>query len=240
MRNQLLGTLATLSALALVVGCSAPTTTSVIPDSQARDDGGPPSQDVESADASAPPEVDAGKCGGFPFNDKACGTCAATSCCAAAASCMGDAECNALSSCLDACSDAACADRCTNLHASGITKFNAIGTCVGTKCSAECSTTPPTPTASKGIGDRCASDAECRDGSCAGTPGWCTKSCTQHYDCKGYPQINNEFAKFNYCLETANGANACFPGCSTNSDCAKYASDLTCQNAGNGIYVCSR
>lgn len=237
MRTSIIAALAMLGPLVLSSACTG-TAVGSIPESPPKvdDDPSPPKKTLADADASVPDEL---KCGGFPFNAQACGTCGASKCCDSAAACWGDTECHALYTCISACSDASCKDDCGTDHARGLTKYNALGTCAETKCSTECASPSPAPAAKKGIGDRCTEGSECREGSCSGTPGWCTTACTQNEDCSGYPQLSNEYGKLNYCLETASGSRSCFPGCSTDADCTKYASGLTCKSAGNGVFVCS-
>jgi hypothetical protein len=198
---------------------------------------------VEGSDTSGDGKKDGGttakSCGDFGFTSDACGTCVKNRCCAVASACLANAECAALNACVDRCSsgDSTCVQACAKAHPTGVDPLVAVIDCAKSAGSESCSTSCAT-TQKKGIGDRCSADSDCLSGDCAS--GWCTTACSTNYDCKGTPQINNEFGKLNYCLATSSGPKYCFPGCSSNSDCAKYGNGSTCQSAGNGVYVCSR
>lgn len=235
------------SSVAFAAACSTETLTSPMPASLTDEKIELPDEDKKSdagADSSSKKdpekkdeEEEGEKCGGFAFSTNACGTCAEASCCTAAATCMADKECAALVTCTASCTDNNCLADCAIDHSSGLSKFTAINTCAESKCASACA-----PKATKGIGDPCSSTAECKQGTCnaaSGGKGWCTASCSSNVDCSGYPQINNQSGKFNYCLSTQAGSRSCFPGCSTNSDCTKYGSGVTCQSAGSGVSVCS-
>ena len=79
-----------------------------------------------------------------------------------------------------------------------------------------------------GVGDPCASDSECASGSCAG---WCQELCSAADAlCESAPgSLRNAQGFYNWCFDTSSGA-ACFPGCSTNSDCTVYGPAYTCQS----------
>ena len=79
-----------------------------------------------------------------------------------------------------------------------------------------------------GVGDPCTSGSECASGSCGG---WCQESCSAaDAICASAPaSLRNAQGFFNWCFDTSSGA-ACFPGCSTNSDCTVYGPAYTCQS----------
>jgi hypothetical protein len=81
----------------------------------------------------------------------------------------------------------------------------------------------------KGIGEACASDAECGSGNCIG---WCTQFCSSSSDCPG----------LNWCVTNGANQNICFPYCSSSSDCYAFPG-TTCQTAattdGFDMSVCS-
>lgn len=92
-----------------------------------------------------------------------------------------------------------------------------------------------------GVGDPCTSSSECASGSC---DGWCQESCSvADALCESAPgSLRNAQGFYNWCFDTSSGA-ACFPGCSTNSDCTVYGLAYTCQSApdvtGHTTKVCS-
>jgi hypothetical protein len=113
------------------------------------DTGKPPSEDTgTTSDDTRPVEYDSGPgydtapperdtaVGPGPTGDP-CSDCANTKCSAEIAACMSDTECSAQMDCLVTCSDSTCADACAAAHPS--TKVDTMFSCVGTKCSAECS-----------------------------------------------------------------------------------------------------
>lgn len=75
---------------------------------------------------------------GLTSGDASCDTCLNASCCAPTTACVDDADCVALVRCYDACTDGACAAACDTGHASGLSKLDAVSTCAGTSCGAQC------------------------------------------------------------------------------------------------------
>jgi hypothetical protein len=93
-------------------------------------------------------------------------------------------------------------------------------------------------TGGAGIGDPCAT-ATCRSGlTCTGK--WCTEACTSSPQCGA-----NSLDKSNGCVLSTTGSRFCFPGCTTQTDCAGFAdtqcflSDGLCANAHGVGDVCS-
>jgi hypothetical protein len=94
-----------------------------------------------------------------------------------------------------------------------------------------------------GIGDPCATDADCTVGTCLGGPypagqtGWCSRACGSAMDTSCG---SNTVGRANLCI--LNGADAfiCFPGCATNTDCTPF-SGVTCQvtTAGAKTFICA-
>jgi hypothetical protein len=71
------------------------------------------------------------------------------------------------------------------------------------------------------VGTPCDENVHCgSDGwICAGLPGWCTPtSCDTDADCNSTEPTTPP----NRCIENANSKKTCFPGCSTDNDCAAY------------------
>ena len=93
-----------------------------------------------------------------------------------------------------------------------------------------------------GVGDPCTSGSQCASGSC---DGWCLASCSAtDAICESAPgELMNANGFYNWCFATSGGGAACFPGCTTNSDCTIYGAGYTCQSAAdvNGFTtrVCS-
>jgi hypothetical protein len=72
------------------------------------------------------------------------------------------------------------------------------------------------------IGDPCANNSACGSDVCD-VGGWCTGSCTSDATCG-----TNSAGEPGRCVD--NGAEyICFPGCTTNTDCAAYPG-TTCQS----------
>jgi hypothetical protein len=94
---------------------------------------------------------------------------------------------------------------------------------------------PPPPKDDKGTGTACASNSECASGACAS---WCTSVCASNTDCG-----INSYGGLTWCVEDNAGIDSCFPGCSTNADCAVYGSGISCKPAtvtnGSSTTVCA-
>ena len=92
-----------------------------------------------------------------------------------------------------------------------------------------------------GVGDPCDTGSDCATGVC---DAWCQEACTaSDAICASTPSsLRNAQGKYNWCFDTGSGA-ACFPGCSTTSDCTVYGTGYTCQSApdvtGYTTSVCS-
>ncbi len=165
----------------------------------------------------------------------ACGTCFATSCATPCGSCADDADCDAAMVCLASCTTETCDSACIDsLPQGSLALLNAtIGSqgCLGTECESEC------VSATAKVGDPCSSDAQCISGSCNSR--WCEPAagCSENTQCG----IDTE-GELVWCVEETGGSNGCFPGCSTNADCALY-SGTSCKLAtatnGASAYICS-
>jgi hypothetical protein len=95
-----------------------------------------------------------------------------------------------------------------------------------------------------GVGDSCSSNASCSSDDCTGL--WCTSSCSSSNALcaggHGTGGLTNEYGQYNWCLLNNGGTDTCFPGCSTNADCAPY-SGTSCQAVtdvtGYSTHVCA-
>jgi hypothetical protein len=94
------------------------------------------------------------------------------------------------------------------------------------------------------VGSSCSTNATCASGDCTGL--WCTSSCssTNAVCAGGYGTggLANEYGQYNWCLLNNGGSDTCFPGCSSNTDCAPF-SGTTCQAVtdvtGYSTHVCA-
>ncbi len=75
---------------------------------------------------------------GLTSGDKTCDTCLDTSCCTQSTSCSGNSECMAILTCFGSCNDDACFTACETSHPTGKTAEQALFTCMGSSCNAEC------------------------------------------------------------------------------------------------------
>jgi hypothetical protein len=71
-------------------------------------------------------------------HDPTCDACLDGSCCGQTTMCLGDAECVALVTCYDACSDDACMAACDAAHPAGTADLSAVLSCVQTSCATSC------------------------------------------------------------------------------------------------------
>jgi hypothetical protein len=82
------------------------------------------------------------------------------------------------------------------------------------------------------IGDPCSEDSDCSQGTCMGN--WCDEVCAK----AGSTECGTDTAGMaNQCVLAMDSQNHCFPGCTTNSDCAPYP-NTTCEPVTGGS-VCS-
>jgi hypothetical protein len=75
---------------------------------------------------------------GLTSGNATCDACLDGSCCAQTSTCLGDAECVALVSCYDACSDDACLTACDAAHPTGSAELGAVFSCLQTSCATVC------------------------------------------------------------------------------------------------------
>ncbi len=89
----------------------------------------------------------------------------------------------------------------------------------------------------RGLGEPCTSIAGCASNRCAcehpNCRGWCTTTCAMSSDCAGdYSGGATLLGQRNSCITNASvpPSNTCFPGCSTNADCAAFPGTV-CEGA---------
>jgi hypothetical protein len=74
-----------------------------------------------------------------------CGACLSSTCCAEFADCAADPECQALLSCGEACTDAACYAACDRAHPSAVLLQRSLFACANTACVQACTGPVPAP-----------------------------------------------------------------------------------------------
>ena len=155
--------------------------------------------------------------------------------------CVDDTSCAPGHRCIDG-SDVgfapACLEQCTTSNdcGGGLGCFD-LGAGLLVCVPFDWSSTPST----KGLGDTCASDAECSSGNCAG---WCTEACGPGNSlCWGDYDGHNEFGEWNWCMWTNASGYLCFPGCSGGGGVCGNYSGTYCQSGsdadGTATSVCS-
>lgn len=75
---------------------------------------------------------------GFSSSDAPCDACLQSSCCSQGKACATNASCQALSSCLFSCSDAACEAKCEAKFPGGMALWDKFLTCLNGPCAATC------------------------------------------------------------------------------------------------------
>jgi len=172
--------------------------------------------------------------------------------------CTSNSDCTAALANVDAgatCNGTSCTESCTTSATCGSSSAGTANVCVQSVCFPGCTTTAncaayngtscqqivagsgmvcaPTTTSGGGmIGDPCATNADCSVGTCNGT--WCGESCAPATGCG-----SNSLGTPNYCVEDSNKADICFPGCTTDDDCAFFTGTLTCQTQTGGMSICA-
>ncbi|MGH7293896.1 MAG: hypothetical protein ACRELB_03130 [Polyangiaceae bacterium] len=158
------------------------------------------------------------------FSDSACDSCFQNSCAGACDACAGDQACNTALLCVLNCSTTTCEDGClATLSGASAELFDGMfadpAGCFYSSCRSDC-TTP-----SKN-GDPCISAADCESEYCEsdGThEGWCgLASCSSNQQCG-----IDTAGELVWCVSTSGGGYGCFPGCTTNADCAGYTCSST-------------
>ncbi len=76
--------------------------------------------------------------GGTGTSADPCDSCILAKCAAPIAACDANADCAALTKCVDACADDPCMDNCYNSHPAALALDDAIGDCIFTTCATEC------------------------------------------------------------------------------------------------------
>jgi hypothetical protein len=97
-----------------------------------------------------------------------------------------------------------------------------------------------------GIGDACTTSSTCAVGGCESLAHWCgpATDCVSNTNCIGTgPGGRNHTSGYsNYCVGVTGGGHECFPGCSTDADCAGYSFGV-CKAvttiSGSTQYVCT-
>jgi len=97
-----------------------------------------------------------------------CTSCVAVACPAIYCACSKNAECFALSACLQGCTDEACRQDCRTAHADGISDLYLLSGCGAASCAAECPNSKPVDECATCVIDTCPetynaclADAEC-------------------------------------------------------------------------------
>jgi len=120
--------------------------------------------------------------GGDSSGTDSCDVCVEAKCGAQTAACEADAECLALTDCLDLCQDEACATQCSTTHPAGQPLLQAANSCLDTQCPNECG-------GGSAVADACDT---CVESSCAAEVSACDgdPSCTGLWDC--YSQCQDD------------------------------------------------
>ncbi|HEY8078523.1 MAG TPA: hypothetical protein VIF62_30545 [Labilithrix sp.] len=138
------------------------------------------------AASSHPLKAGGGGCG-LSTGDPTCDTCLDASCCAENTACVSDADCQALLTCGDACTDDACFNACYSAHPSGAAKLDDLSRCVESSCASQCGGGgPPPPSGSTcGFGSGDPTCDSCLDTSCCTDADACLgdADCTALLDC---------------------------------------------------------
>ncbi len=109
---------------------------------------------------------------------------------------------------------AGCVTACQQQYPGSVTTLADLSSCANLKC----------PVCSElGVGDSChLPGSTCNPGlSCGGL--WCTKACARASDCAGLGAAGgNAAGQPNACIFSPSEGDVCFPGCSTDADCAPF------------------
>lgn len=148
------------------------------------------------------------------------GACAAASaCCSCSAGSYACSGSGSIQSCDDGCSwtTSSCATLCKSAGYDGTTGCGPDASKGHDTCSCFYG----------GVGDACTDDSTCPVGGCASLAHWCDHSadCTSNTSCigTGAGGRNHTNGYSNYCVTITGGGHECFPGCSTDADCAAYS-----------------
>jgi hypothetical protein len=218
----------------LFAGCIAPTTTTGTGTTGSGSTGGSGSG-LGGNDAGAGTSSGGNDAGGSPgpsgnatcnfsFTNTTCEACFQANCTQACDACSGDTACSNAVDCLSKCNgDSACESACTtNLSSASNQRLMAMlgkNGCIATSCSVACGT-------AGGIGDPCTQGSDCASGLCANGGsgnGWCSRTCTQNTDCASTSSsITDREGELVWCMATSGGQKACFPGCSSSSQCTSW------------------
>lgn len=95
-------------------------------------------------------------------------------------------------------------------------------------CGPNTGTVPDPPGQGAKLGDPCDSTADCASSQC--TLGYCSKSCSSQTDCSG---LTSDGGALSCVRVTGSLATACFPSCTTASDCA-FGSECKPQTTSDG------
>ena len=224
----------------LFAGCIAPTTstgpggsgTTGGTSQLGNNDGGPTSNDSNNNNGPATDGGTTATCS-FSFSNTTCEACFQANCTQSCDACSGDPACKTAVDCMIKCNgDSACESACTtNLSSASNGRLMALlgnEGCIAKSCNVACGV----GSSAAGIGDPCSSDSECASGLCANGgsgPGWCSRTCSKNTDCaSSSSSITDSHGELVWCLETTGGQYACFPGCSSSSQCSSWYGAGSC------------
>jgi hypothetical protein len=143
-----------LGAVTIVGACSSSSATNTS-DAGPRDGGAPdtysvvdgaPVTDKDASDAAEEAAVSCTQADGISFGTGVCNKCMDARCCPSVDACYKDQDCSELSDCISAClsGDAgadggpSCRNDCRTAHPNSTAKYDAVVTCQGDVCGAEC------------------------------------------------------------------------------------------------------
>ncbi len=163
-----------------------------------------------------------------------CDQCIATDCCTDLDACTSSATCDNLISCVDDCATEACETACEKQYpgATSATYQQLV----------QCSTTRCPVCEELGVGDPCSTGGvACNAGlTCTGL--WCTRTCAKSSDCTGLGAYGGNFTgSASVCRHVSTG-DFCFPGCSSDTDCADFPGTYCLQTTaldGSSVLVCA-
>jgi hypothetical protein len=196
-------------------GCSVPSTSS----------GGGPGPEDDAAATSSGCEVSA--------SDSLCNQCAYSDCCSFISACFATADYTNLSNCIAGCQDnLPCVGSCESTYPQGMGAYDAIGSCVTTKC-AVCG--------EASVGDPCGAVSCVAPLSCDGR--YCTKACARSSDCTGIGAGGgNVGGTNNVCVFVPSAGDTCVPECVAESDCTAFPGtycESTTAIDGSPVQICA-
>jgi hypothetical protein len=198
-------------------------------------DGAPCDPPPPATSSSSDPDAAIAPSCGVAAGASQCDLCAGAHCCPTLSACDSSVPCQNLLSCENACSGyAPCVAGCEQQYPTAVTLVDDLSSCLTLEC-AVCS--------QLGTGDPCQAQATgCNAGlTCSGL--WCTRTCQYSSDCAGLgPGGGNALGFANVCRRTPSFDDACFPGCTTDGDCASFPGTycvITTSIEGESVSVCA-